>query len=138
MAPEVLAKGCMTSASVEDLMKADIWAYGLVVFSLTNPGLKHPFEVNMLTCIGTYTLLQCLEVFCREEEADRTQVKYASKQKNDWKKLVEVYEACTEFNRFKRPEIKRVLDLLNASSTSQPTYFRIVFEAHVVVDQPRI
>ena len=72
MAPEILAKGCMTSASIEDLMKADIWAYGLVVFSLTNPGLKHPFEVNMLTCIGTYTPLQYLEVFCREEEADRT------------------------------------------------------------------
>ena len=64
MAPEILAKGCrLTSASVEDLMKADIWAYGLVVFSLTNPGLKHPVEVNMLTCIGTYTPLQCLEVF---------------------------------------------------------------------------
>ena len=140
MAPEFLAKGCrLTSASAEDLMKADIWAYGLVVFSLTNPGLKHPFEVNMLTCIGTYTPLQCLEVFCREEEAEiRIEVKYASKQKNDWKKLVEVYEACTEFDRFKRPEIKRVLDLLNANSTSQPTYFRIVFEAHVVVDQPRI
>ena len=73
MAPEILAKGCrLISASVEDLMKADIWAYGLVVFSLTNPGLKHPFEVNMLTCIGTYTPFQCLEVFCREEEADRT------------------------------------------------------------------
>ena len=52
----------VTSASVEDLMKADIWAYGLVVFNLTNPGLKHPFEVNMLTCIGTYTPLQCPEV----------------------------------------------------------------------------
>ena len=26
----------------------------------------------MLTCVGTYTPLQCLEVFCREEEADRT------------------------------------------------------------------
>ena len=65
-------------------------------------------------------------------------MKYASKQKNDWKKLVEVYEACTEFNRFKRPQIKRVLDLLNANSTSQPIYFRIVLEAHVVVDQPRI
>ena len=71
MAPEILAKGCrLTSASVEDLMKA-VWAYGLVVFSLTNPGLKHPVEVNMLTCTGTYTPLQCLEVFCREE-ADRT------------------------------------------------------------------
>ena len=53
-------------------MKADIWAYGLVVFSLTNPGLKHPVEVNMLTCIGAYTPLQCLEVFCREEEPNRT------------------------------------------------------------------
>ena len=72
MVPEILAKGCrLTSVSVEDLMKADIWAYGLVVFILTNPGLKHPVEVNMLTCIGTYTPLQCL-VFSREEEADRT------------------------------------------------------------------
>ena len=72
--PEILAKGCrLTSASVEDLMKADIWAYGFNgCFSLTNPGLKHAVEVNMLTCIGTYTPLQCLEVFCREEEADRT------------------------------------------------------------------
>ena len=74
MAPEILAKGCrLTSASVEDLMKADIWAYGLVVFSLTNPSLKHPVEVNMLTCIGTYTPLQCLEVFLprRRSRQDR-------------------------------------------------------------------
>ena len=121
MAPEILAKGCrLTSASVEDLMKAGIWAYGLVVFSLINPGLKHPFEVNMMTSIGTYTPLQCLEKFFAEKKKPIGQVKYASKQKNDWKKLVEVYEACTEFDRFKRPEIKRVLDLLNANSTSQP------------------
>ena len=76
--------------------------------------------------------------FFAEKKKPTGQVKFASKQKNDWKKLVEVYETCTEFDRFKRPEIKRVLDLLNANSTSQPTYLRIVFEAHVVVDQPRI
>ena len=103
MAPEILAKGCrLTSASVEDLMKADIWAYGLVVFSLTNPGLKHPFEVNMLTWIRTYTPLQCLEKFFSKKKKPIGQVKYASKQKNDWKKLVEVCEACTEFDRFKK------------------------------------
>ena len=38
------------------------------------------------------------------------------------------YTRHAQFDRFKRPEIKRVLDLLNANSTSQPTYFRIVFE----------
>ena len=80
-------------------MKADIWAFGLVVFSLTNPGLKHPFEVDMLTCIGTYT------------------------------------HPC---NAQKFPEIKRVLDLLNANCTSQPTYFRIVFEINLVYNSANI
>ena len=122
MPPEIFSKGHrLASASVEDLLMADIWAFGLVVFSLANPGLKHPFEVNMLTCTGTYTPLQCLEKFFAAKEKPMGQVKYASRQKNDWKKLVEVYEACTKFDRFKRPGIQRVLDLLNANSTSQST-----------------
>ena len=69
MAPEIFSKGLrLASASVEDLLMADIWAYGLVVFSLANPGLKHPFEVNILTCTGTYTPLQCLEKFFAAKE----------------------------------------------------------------------
>ena len=48
MAPEILISDCqLTTASTDDLKKADAWAFGMVVFSLTSPGLKHPYQINM-------------------------------------------------------------------------------------------
>ena len=88
MALEFFSKDLqLAAASVEDLLMAGIWAYGLVVYSLANPGLKHPFEVNMLKCTGTYTPLPCLEKFFAEKEKPMGQVKYASRQKNGRKKI---------------------------------------------------
>jgi hypothetical protein len=39
MAPELLVKDLrLKEASLTDMINADIWAYGMVVFNIINPG----------------------------------------------------------------------------------------------------
>ena len=45
MAPELLIKHLSSGkASVLFLQKADLWSFGMIVFCIVNPGLKHPYS----------------------------------------------------------------------------------------------
>ena len=47
MAPEVLIENLSSGkASIPFLQKADLWSFGMIVFCIENPGLKHPYELN--------------------------------------------------------------------------------------------
>ena len=45
-APEIVL-GQLSGAGLQDLMKADVWSYGMILFCLMNPGLKYPWEVEV-------------------------------------------------------------------------------------------
>lgn len=48
MAPELLVKEMLISgASISDLFLADVWALGMIFFSMINPSLKHPFRAEI-------------------------------------------------------------------------------------------
>ena len=48
MAPEILIKNwSVRKASLPFLQKADLWSFEMVVFCIINPGLNHPYELNM-------------------------------------------------------------------------------------------
>ena len=48
LAPELLVEElCLSGASISDLMLADIWALGMVLFSMLNPSLKCPYLVEI-------------------------------------------------------------------------------------------
>ncbi len=123
MAPELLVNDFqLPAASVEDLKKADIWAYGMVLFNLINPGLKHPFQINIkMKQAGT-----SLEEFLKAKQKPIAQKKYVLKQSNEWKRLAEIYEVCTEFEPSLRPSAKDVFDSLQVNSGNLINQFQSV------------
>jgi serine/threonine protein kinase len=123
MAPELLVNDFqLPAASVEDLKKADIWAYGMVLFNLINPGLKHLFQINIkMKQAGT-----SLEEFLKAKQKPIAQKKYVLKQSNEWKRLAEIYEACTEFEPSLRPSAKDVFDSLQVNSGNLINQFQSV------------
>ena len=99
-------------ATFDDLKKADMWAYGMVLFSLTNPGLKHPFQINMeKSQYAGKTPLQLLEMFVKSKEKPKEQSKYEEKQNVEWQLLVKLYRSCTNFNPSLRPSTRKVITM---------------------------
>lgn len=48
MSPELLVEEKhLTKASIADLIMADVWALGVVIFTLLNPSLKSPYILEM-------------------------------------------------------------------------------------------
>ena len=53
MAPELLVKEMLISgASINDLFLADVWALGMIFFSMINPSLKYPFRAEIRSARG--------------------------------------------------------------------------------------
>ena len=75
MAPELLDKGlCTQNFSVEDLKKVDVWAYGMIVFCIMNPGLTHPFALVSLLEDATGTShLDNVEKFVKSKNRPKPQ-----------------------------------------------------------------
>ena len=89
-----------------------MWAYGMVLFSLTNPGLKHPFQINMeKSQYAGKTPLQLLEMFVKSKEKPKEQSKYEEKQNVEWQLLVKLYRSCTNFNPSLRPSTRKVITM---------------------------
>ncbi|CAB4026215.1 serine threonine- kinase, partial [Paramuricea clavata] len=105
MAPELLMNSpAVTEASLADFMMADIWAFGMVVFNLINPGLQHPYELNMKNHVRTPLIL--FQEFARKNERPVMQSKYESLQSGEWAGLKNTFELCTTFEPLSRPSIK--------------------------------
>ena len=48
MAPAILVKSLrLKSASFEDFKQVDMWALSMVFFTLVNPDLKYPYELDI-------------------------------------------------------------------------------------------
>ena len=76
MAPELLVNELrLKEASITDLLKADVWAFGMVIFNLFNPGLRHPYEINIEKCT-TETSLDILQEFLKNDENPTTKANY--------------------------------------------------------------
>jgi serine/threonine protein kinase len=135
MAPELLVKGIrLNEASLEDLKKADIWAYGMIVFSVINPGLKHPFELCMLEERISQGPLEALEKLMKFKTRPKSQEKYATKQAGEWSGLNKVYETCASFHAASRPDMDGIVTMLMTEkdeANNVPTHY----EMHLAVSQ---
>ena len=115
MAPE-LHHQPLKPVSHEDLKKADIWAYGLVMYCLLNPDMDDPYqavfaETGMNKCVDS---LKCL---LSERRLPKPQPKYEYLQVSEWWELEEAFELCAKFEPQLRPAAS---DLPSMFSVNQP------------------
>ncbi|CAB4017313.1 Mitogen-activated kinase kinase kinase A [Paramuricea clavata] len=119
MAPELLVNELqLKEASLADLIMADVWAYGMVVFNIINPGLKHPYELNIENCCVRDTPLNMLQGFAKEKEMPVAQHKYESHHQGEWANLKIIYESCTTICPSSRPSMKEVVNMMRADKRS--------------------
>lgn len=134
MAPELLVSNLqLKDATMEDLKRADIWAYGMVVFNIINPGLKHPYQKNVECHTTSSTPLTLLQEFAKKGEKPMTQEKYVSRHLEDWAGLKKIYETCTMKCPTSRPPINEVLKMIRAERHSTTSESEL--ETHLRISQ---
>ncbi len=73
-------------ATIEDLKKIDIWAYGMVLFKICNPHIKYPYHHDIKQRKDKLNAMQRL---IKEGKRPTTDAKYAQLQSKEWKTLQE-------------------------------------------------
>ena len=56
------------SLAISDLKKVDIWAYGMVLFNVINPDLRHPYQKDFELAAGAITPMVKLNELLRIEK----------------------------------------------------------------------
>ena len=109
------------SASINDLMKGDVWSLGMTLFTMLNPDLQYPYEVeckNQL-CRDQSVFQSFLKNKYDKKEKPMMSSKYDNTRAIHWLKILELYELCTSFD----PSVRQ--------SFSGPVFRKLV-EASIV------
>lgn len=94
MAPEILLDSVFLKwATLEDLKRADIWAYGMLLFNVINPYLNYPYEIDV-------------------KQGGDDDAKYHQRFQTEWLNVWNAYDACTHLNSLKRPDVLGALTIL--------------------------
>ena len=96
MAPELHLQPS-SSVSLEDLKKADIWAYGLIMYCLLNPDVDHPYQPVFVEK-GYNESIDSLKLLLSDKQLPKLQPKYESLQVSEWGQLIEAFETCAKFD----------------------------------------
>ena len=102
MSPELLVEEKrLTKASIADLMMADVWALGMVIFMLLNPSLKSPYILEMRSegVRNREQLKKFITELLRKEKLPQHDEKYDVDRASVWFALEEVCQGCLNFNR---------------------------------------
>ena len=106
MAPEVLLLVLQPQqATLEQLKAVDTWAYGMVLFVLTNPALHYPYQEELLKekSSNPFTdIMDCLWEIIRRSRRPLYTEKYEVQQVTVWNNVLNLHEAFTEFDIKKR------------------------------------
>ena len=104
----------LTKASIADLMMADVWALGMVIFMLLNPSLKSPYILEMRSegVRNQEQLKKFITELLRKEKLPQHDEKYDVDRATVWFALEEVCRGCLNFNRDKRFSLQEAAHLL--------------------------
>ena len=106
MAPKLLVKEKLfPCASIDDLILLDVWASGIIVFTMINPSLKWPFIFDIRSAGGVSSqeeLKKLIISLLATEILPLKDVKYEFDRATSWCDLVKVYCDCTKFDRQQR------------------------------------
>ena len=111
MAPEVLVREKLIQhASIADLMLADVWAIGMIFFTLTNPSLKCPYLLDIRAAgVGSQEELKKFVIsLLQKERHPKPDLKYELDRATNWCELERVYRGCTNFSRQQRLSLEEV------------------------------
>jgi len=94
------------------MKKVDMWAYGMVVFNLINPDLRHPFQKNFETTADAITPTEKTQGRPGREKKPCFSAKYKHLQAADWLLLEGVYHECAASDSQRRPSASEVVSNL--------------------------
>ena len=127
MAPEILLEGKLNCATMEDLKAIDIWALGMIFFSIINPDVEFPYEIELNSSAEKPPALAAkyFDKMLREKMTRKSKPqsskKYQQRQFSEWAHLQKLYLKCTAFEPFLRPRAKDVLMELNGNGEKKPS-----------------
>ena len=127
MAPEILLEGKLNRATMEDLKAIDIWALGMIFFSIINPDVEFPYEIELNSSAEKPPALAAkyFENMLREKMTRKSKPqsskKYQQRQFSEWAHLEKLYLKCTAFDSFLRPCAEDVLMELNGNGEKEPS-----------------
>lgn len=102
MAPEILVETSrLKSACFEDLKKIDIWAFGMVIFNLTNPDLTCPYQLDLVD--DELEVQDQVQDFLLRGILPSDSPKYKKSRETTWLSILRIKEKCTEFDPSERP-----------------------------------
>ena len=93
MAPEIQLED-LKLAGQEDLKKADIWSLGLMMFSMLNPNLSHPYCAEFERS-GVPFSDKVLKDSLRRRQLPSHDMKYESFRTTQWWQIDEAFKLCT-------------------------------------------
>ena len=106
MAPERLVKEKLVQcASIDDLILSDVWALGMIVFTMINPSLKCPniLEIRSAGGLSSQEELKKLIIsLLATEKRPLQDVKYELDRATAWCDLENVYRSFTKFDQQQR------------------------------------
>ena len=113
MAPEIqIPSQRLQSATLYDLKKIDIWAFGMVMFNLLNPNLKYPYQLDVKT--GEITVSEILA----EKKLPTSSTKYEDLQNTVWKSVSMESAKCLQFDPSLRPSISMLKETFQSLISS--------------------
>ena len=121
MAPEILLEEKKPAyATISELMEADIWALGMILFTVTNPSLPYSIELsNEIEAAPMKDHRKIFEEFIRKGQRPAVSQKYLPKHASDWWVVAELCERVTNFDNNKRVNsitaVQDEIEILNSN-----------------------
>lgn len=115
IAPELLVKEkLIQNASVADLILADLWALGMIFFTMLNPSLKTPYviEVRSEGVNSQEQLKKFIRSLLEEQKHPLQDAKYDIDRATVWYDLEKVYRGFTNFCRNRRLSLQDASQIL--------------------------
>lgn len=104
-------------ASQDDLMRADIWSLGMIIFNVINPARRYPHEVNIKTHkTSKHTDFISLLRNIIRTEMPMADPKYMGNHSTCWINLFEAYQMATSVTAAQREPLSIILAKLQESS----------------------
>ncbi|XP_028410675.1 probable tyrosine-protein kinase DDB_G0283397 [Dendronephthya gigantea] len=122
MAPEIHT--CrLTSASQDDLKKADIWSLGILAYAIINPNLNSPYHKESES-LGAAFNLDIMKHFMQSQILPTHDAKYEVLRVTEWWQVDEIFNLCASFEPNSRPAATDILHMIKNGSIESSLVFK--------------